>query len=364
MAFDRAARSTWRCARATRSIASTPTTRTLHHVAGTGEQGYSGDGGPARMATLAGPKGLAWARGALYVADTENHVIRRIDLRQRHHHDRARHGAARRRPGTRSAALRARRGRTACSSTRGASLRGRQRGAPHPHARLVRRAYATSRPGAVTCPASTTTWPFTITNGMPADGMLASSYVARSMARFAGSKMVRSASAPTLIRPFFAIAGYARLESPRRLQRHPPECVHQRHGLLLADVLAEHLRVGARRARMSAAVLDEAVAGDHRQRADDGRARLRLGSAVDDHRATGRAGLRERRAREALAGRHELVLRECGRRARSASHRTARTGSRSSRRRRDRPRSSRPDRRRARPGSRRGTPRSRRRPTS
>jgi DNA-binding beta-propeller fold protein YncE len=54
---------------------------TLHHLAGTGQQGYSGDGGPAAAATLAGPKGLAWAPGALYVADTENHVIRRIDLR-------------------------------------------------------------------------------------------------------------------------------------------------------------------------------------------------------------------------------------------------------------------------------------------
>jgi sugar lactone lactonase YvrE len=58
-----------------------PKTSTIHHVAGTGVQGYSGDGGPARAAALAGPKGLASARGALYVADTENHVIRRIDLR-------------------------------------------------------------------------------------------------------------------------------------------------------------------------------------------------------------------------------------------------------------------------------------------
>jgi sugar lactone lactonase YvrE len=52
----------------------------IHHVAGTGEQGYGGDGGPARLATLAGPKGLACARASLYVADTENHVVRRIDL--------------------------------------------------------------------------------------------------------------------------------------------------------------------------------------------------------------------------------------------------------------------------------------------
>ena len=54
---------------------------TLRHVAGTGEQGYSGDGGPARRARLAGPKGLAWWRNSLYVADTENHVIREINLK-------------------------------------------------------------------------------------------------------------------------------------------------------------------------------------------------------------------------------------------------------------------------------------------
>jgi sugar lactone lactonase YvrE len=55
-------------------------TETIHHVAGTGEQGYSGDGGPATRATLGGPKGLAYARGRLFVADTENHVVRAIDL--------------------------------------------------------------------------------------------------------------------------------------------------------------------------------------------------------------------------------------------------------------------------------------------
>jgi DNA-binding beta-propeller fold protein YncE len=55
-------------------------TQTLHHVAGTGKQGYSGDGGPARAAELNGPKGLAYGRGVLFVADTENHVIRKIEL--------------------------------------------------------------------------------------------------------------------------------------------------------------------------------------------------------------------------------------------------------------------------------------------
>lgn len=57
-----------------------PGTTTIHHVAGTGTQGYTGDGGPARSATFAGPKGLGCAAGDLYVADTENHVIRRVDL--------------------------------------------------------------------------------------------------------------------------------------------------------------------------------------------------------------------------------------------------------------------------------------------
>jgi sugar lactone lactonase YvrE len=56
--------------------------QTLHRIAGTGESGYSGDGGPALEARLGGPKGLAYSPdGALYVADTENHAIRRIDLR-------------------------------------------------------------------------------------------------------------------------------------------------------------------------------------------------------------------------------------------------------------------------------------------
>jgi sugar lactone lactonase YvrE len=56
--------------------------QTLHHVAGSGESGYAGDGGPARTAKLGGPKGLALAAdGSLYVADTENHAIRRIDAR-------------------------------------------------------------------------------------------------------------------------------------------------------------------------------------------------------------------------------------------------------------------------------------------
>ena len=53
----------------------------IEHLAGTGEKGFTGDGGPARQATLAGPKGLAYGPGGtLYIADTENHAIRAIDL--------------------------------------------------------------------------------------------------------------------------------------------------------------------------------------------------------------------------------------------------------------------------------------------
>ena len=56
--------------------------QTMHRVAGTGEQGYAGDGGPALNAKLAGPKGIAYApNGVLYIADTENHVIRSVALK-------------------------------------------------------------------------------------------------------------------------------------------------------------------------------------------------------------------------------------------------------------------------------------------
>ena len=55
----------------------------LHHIAGTGDRGYSGDGGPAPAATFAGPKGIAEGpQGNVFVVDTENHVIRRIDVKR------------------------------------------------------------------------------------------------------------------------------------------------------------------------------------------------------------------------------------------------------------------------------------------
>ena len=54
---------------------------TLHHVAGTGKKGFSGDDGPAKEATFNGPKGIAVGpRGSVYVVDTENQAIRMIDV--------------------------------------------------------------------------------------------------------------------------------------------------------------------------------------------------------------------------------------------------------------------------------------------
>jgi sugar lactone lactonase YvrE len=49
-------------------------------VAGTGERGYAGDGGPAGVAVFAAPKEMAVApNGDIFVVDTENHAIRLIE---------------------------------------------------------------------------------------------------------------------------------------------------------------------------------------------------------------------------------------------------------------------------------------------
>ncbi len=57
---------------------------TIHHVAGTGQKGYSGDGQDPLRATFNGPKGLAIDdQQRLLVVDTENQAVRRIDLKLR-----------------------------------------------------------------------------------------------------------------------------------------------------------------------------------------------------------------------------------------------------------------------------------------
>jgi len=56
---------------------------TIHHVAGSGQSGFTGNGGPAKLATLSGPKGISIApNGDVYLADTESHSIRMIDARK------------------------------------------------------------------------------------------------------------------------------------------------------------------------------------------------------------------------------------------------------------------------------------------
>ena len=49
-------------------------------IAGTGDPGYAGDGGPALKAMLNEPKSITIAGNCLYIADAENHRIRRLDL--------------------------------------------------------------------------------------------------------------------------------------------------------------------------------------------------------------------------------------------------------------------------------------------
>ncbi len=55
----------------------------IFHAAGSGKKGFEGNGGPAKLATLSGPKGIAIAPdGNVYLADTESHSIRMIDVKK------------------------------------------------------------------------------------------------------------------------------------------------------------------------------------------------------------------------------------------------------------------------------------------
>ena len=55
---------------------------TIHHVAGTGRTGFTGNGGPAKEAALSGPKGISLGPdGNVYFADTESHSIRMVNTR-------------------------------------------------------------------------------------------------------------------------------------------------------------------------------------------------------------------------------------------------------------------------------------------
>jgi DNA-binding beta-propeller fold protein YncE len=57
--------------------------RKIHHIAGSGKAGFTGNGGPAKEATLSGPKGISIApNGNVYLADTESHTVRMIDMKK------------------------------------------------------------------------------------------------------------------------------------------------------------------------------------------------------------------------------------------------------------------------------------------
>lgn len=52
----------------------------IHHIAGTGKKGLTGNGGPAKEATLSGPKGIAIdGAGNAWLADCESHTIRMVE---------------------------------------------------------------------------------------------------------------------------------------------------------------------------------------------------------------------------------------------------------------------------------------------
>lgn len=54
----------------------------IFHIAGTGKSGFTGHGGPAKEATLSGPKGIAIdAAGNVWLADCESHSIRMVNVK-------------------------------------------------------------------------------------------------------------------------------------------------------------------------------------------------------------------------------------------------------------------------------------------
>ncbi len=54
----------------------------IHHIAGNGKNGFTGNGGPALQASLSGPKGIAIdAEGNAWLADTESHSVRMVNAR-------------------------------------------------------------------------------------------------------------------------------------------------------------------------------------------------------------------------------------------------------------------------------------------
>jgi sugar lactone lactonase YvrE len=73
---------TYICEREGNAIRKVDSKGIITTIAGTSAAGYDGDGGPAIKATFRGPKGIRCdMQGNIYVVDTENHAIRRIDVK-------------------------------------------------------------------------------------------------------------------------------------------------------------------------------------------------------------------------------------------------------------------------------------------
>src|SRR6185503_8180776 len=57
-------------------------THQVSTVAGNGQKGFSGDGGPAAAASLNMPHELRFSKnGDLYIVERDNHVVRKIDIK-------------------------------------------------------------------------------------------------------------------------------------------------------------------------------------------------------------------------------------------------------------------------------------------
>jgi hypothetical protein len=70
------------CEREGSSIRKVDARGTITTIGGNGLWGYTGDGGDAKDATFAGPKGIRCdAAGHIYVVDCENHCVRKIDAK-------------------------------------------------------------------------------------------------------------------------------------------------------------------------------------------------------------------------------------------------------------------------------------------
>jgi sugar lactone lactonase YvrE len=75
---------TYICEREGNSIRRVDQRGTITTYAGTSAKGYTGDGGDAGKATFSGPKGVRCDRqGNLFIVDTENQAIRRVDAASR-----------------------------------------------------------------------------------------------------------------------------------------------------------------------------------------------------------------------------------------------------------------------------------------